>query len=218
VSAAPRTGDRQATESPASPAGDNASDQPRVRRRRDATRTRQDILVAAARHFARVGYGNVTMKDIADDIGVTPALVVRYFGTKLALFEEVAGSGALSMPPLDTDADVDAQLLTRARAMVAYFNDPTARAPGIALLRSLELDGGALFREQIDRRIRIPWAAELSGPDVDLRARIIVGLLLGVGLFTVGALTDPDKPPVEPAESDALVGYLARMLAVCVGS
>jgi len=65
------------------------------KRSRNATKTRRDILDAAGQRFARAGYSHVTLKQIADDIGVTPALVVRYFGSKRSLFEDVANANHL---------------------------------------------------------------------------------------------------------------------------
>jgi AcrR family transcriptional regulator len=186
------------------------------RRPRDASKTRRDILVTAALKFARQGYSRVTLREIADEIGVTPALVVRYFGSKRALFEEVAQS-QLGVPlPELVDGDLQPQLEMRARMILSHFADPTARAPGVALLRSLDLDDGALFRSQLERRTLEPWSKEIVGRDVDVRLWLITGLLMGVGLFTVGALTEPERPPLCPAEAELLVQYFGAMLAVCL--
>ena len=188
---------------------------PPVKRRRNAAKTRDDMLAAAAQRFARSGYSHVTLQEIADDIGVTPALIVRYFGSKLALFEEVARNQPLLFPPL-AGGDLQTQMEARARAILGYFEDRNARAPGIALIRSLDLDEGQLFRAELERRIVQPWASEIAGDDADMRSRLIAGLLMGAGLFALGALTEPDKPPLEPEDAARFVHYLAKMLAACV--
>ena len=146
---------------------------------------------------------------------MTPALIVRYFGNKLALFEEVAQNQQLSFPPL-AGGDLQTQMEARARAILSYFEDRNARAPGIALIRSLDLDDGQLFRAELERRIVQPWASEIAGDDAEIQARLITGLLMGAGLFAVGALTEPDKPPLEPEDAARFVHYLAKMLAACV--
>jgi AcrR family transcriptional regulator len=56
---------------------------PKVRRS-DATRAL--ILSAARERFAADGYERATIRAIADDAGVDPALVMRYYGNKAGLF------------------------------------------------------------------------------------------------------------------------------------
>ncbi|SEJ09442.1 TetR/AcrR family transcriptional regulator [Demequina mangrovi] len=58
--------------------------------------TRGDILAAAARIFGDKGYAASSLRAIARDAGVDPALVRHYFGTKQELFIEV-------MRPLERD-------------------------------------------------------------------------------------------------------------------
>jgi AcrR family transcriptional regulator len=188
---------------------------PATRRRRDASRTRRDILVAAGQHFARRGYSHVKLQEIADDVGVTPAMIVRYFGTKLALFEEVVSGGELDLPLL-VEGDREAQMIARARAVLEFFQDRTASAGGLALLRSLDLDDGELFRSEIDRRILRPWSKEITGPDAELRVRLVAGVLLGVGMFSLGALVDPDRPPLGSEDAERMVHHLAALLSVCI--
>src|SRR3569623_1531973 len=76
-------------------------------RLRNAAATRQAILDSARRHFAREGYDNVGLREIAGDAGVDPALVCRYFGGKEQLLREAVrgdtpplfeGIGAADLP------------------------------------------------------------------------------------------------------------------------
>jgi len=53
-------------------------------RRSDATRAL--ILAAARERFAADGYERATIRAIADDAGVDPALVMRYYANKAGLF------------------------------------------------------------------------------------------------------------------------------------
>ena len=52
------------------------------RRQRAVARTREDILDAAVRAFARTGYQSVTMRDIAREAGYTAAALYTYFENK----------------------------------------------------------------------------------------------------------------------------------------
>ena len=53
-------------------------------RKSDETRAR--ILDAAREHFVRDGYDRTTLRGVAHDAGIDPALVIRYFGSKEGLF------------------------------------------------------------------------------------------------------------------------------------
>ncbi len=57
-------------------------------RRGDATRA--TILAAARERFASDGYERATIRAIAADAGIDPALVMRYFGNKEGLFAAAA--------------------------------------------------------------------------------------------------------------------------------
>lgn len=51
----------------------------------DGEQTRRRIMAAATEHVAEVGYGNATMKSIAERAGLTSAAIYRYFPTKQEL-------------------------------------------------------------------------------------------------------------------------------------
>ena len=54
-----------------------------------ATDIRQEIQDVAEILFARQGYAATSLREIADQVGVNPAMVHYYFGTKLALLQHV---------------------------------------------------------------------------------------------------------------------------------
>jgi len=68
--------------------------------------TRQLLLAAAARVFARDGLGGATTRAIARAAGVNEVTLFRHFGTKEHLLEAVVGSafGAARQPPAGTPA------------------------------------------------------------------------------------------------------------------
>src|SRR5690242_14376813 len=59
----------------------------RTGRRPGATVTREAILDAARRRFAEAGYDQTSIRAVAADAGVNPALVMQFFGSKEALFQ-----------------------------------------------------------------------------------------------------------------------------------
>jgi AcrR family transcriptional regulator len=64
--------------SPRSPAAASAVDDPRER-----------LIASATRHFADFGYDGASVRNIAGDAGVNPALINYYFRTKDELYREV---------------------------------------------------------------------------------------------------------------------------------
>ena len=58
----------------------------RTGRRPGAGGTREKILAAARFQFSEAGYEGATIRDIAGEAGVDPALVLHYFGSKEGVF------------------------------------------------------------------------------------------------------------------------------------
>lgn len=59
------------------------------RRTRDAPRTRQRVIEAAAKEFSQRGYDGATLTAIAQRAKVSKQLIAHHFGSKEALFREV---------------------------------------------------------------------------------------------------------------------------------
>lgn len=189
-------------------------------RKRDAARTRGDIVHAAGRRFAQVGYSHVTLKEIADDVGITPALIIRYFGSKEGLFRAVAQDTAGHEPPVPAISDDISSLAERfAGFLIAYWQDEDARWPVMAVVRSLDVEGtAAMFRQEIERRTLAPWWTRINGDDAEIRLRLLTGLMMGLGLFGFGMLLDPDQPKLPEHEAAAMARYLSAMISVCLDS
>ncbi|MDE2404709.1 MAG: TetR family transcriptional regulator [Sphingomonadales bacterium] len=56
-------------------------------RKRDAVATRNRILAAAFECFSEQGYARAGIREIAERADIASSLVIRYFGSKVALFE-----------------------------------------------------------------------------------------------------------------------------------
>jgi AcrR family transcriptional regulator len=75
--------------------------QKRGARPRGSVPTKQAILTAARERFAAEGYERATIRAIAADAEIDPALVMRYFGNKEKLFAAAANFD-LQLPDLTT--------------------------------------------------------------------------------------------------------------------
>jgi AcrR family transcriptional regulator len=100
--------------------------------------TRGQILEAARASFAHKGFGGTTIRAVASEAGVDPALVHHYFGSKDDLF-----LAALQIPvdprsllPHVFDEGVPGAGERLVRLFLSVWDDPQARLPLIALVRS----------------------------------------------------------------------------------
>ncbi len=58
-------------------------------RERQAKERRDELIDAALTSFARRGYHGTSLKDIAEEAGVTDGLLIHYFGSKAHLLSAV---------------------------------------------------------------------------------------------------------------------------------
>ncbi|MEH3155460.1 MAG: TetR family transcriptional regulator [Gordonia paraffinivorans] len=150
---------------------------PSSRRDADATRT---ALVAAARvRFGRTGYAATTVREIATDAGVDPALIMRYFGGKRGLYD-AAVQVDLRLPDF-TDVDPD----HLGRAVVATFLDRwdgRAGEPLRVLLASAGTDADAAhrmratFAHQVTPAISAVQAHRGHTPHIEVVVAVLIGL------------------------------------------
>ncbi|MEZ0089089.1 TetR/AcrR family transcriptional regulator [Streptacidiphilus sp. EB129] len=170
-------------------------------RPRDAEARRAEILEAARRSFGRHAYADTTIGAIAQGAGVSPALVMKYFGSKEQLFAQV-----FTFDDEDARALLDAPLPDLARHMVLrvlstqteHGRDPILR---IAFSR-LHAEQGEAVRENFKARVVGRLAERLPGPDAGLRAEMAVGVLLGLGALYAMVQADELRalPPEQVAE------------------
>ncbi len=144
-------------------------------------RTRSAILSAAGKLFAQNGFDRTTVREIAAESGADPALVVRYFGGKEALFVQSAefSLGLEALPLMDMS-----QLgLTMARHFLnVWEGEQNSGLP--VLLRSASSNELAaermrnIFGQQVAPFLR----AYVPADQLPARAALISSLLLGVAL------------------------------------
>jgi AcrR family transcriptional regulator len=180
-------------------------------RRPGPTETREKILACARRMFAEKGYDGASVRGIAREAGVDPALVHHFFGSKQGVFVEAMRF------PLDPDEILSRVAAARSRgelgvAMAETFldvwEDPARRAPVLALLRS------AMTNEQVATMVRQFVSAALLAPATEtfgiapIRIEAAVGQLFGVSVlrYVIGV------EPIASATRQELVELLAPTL------
>ena len=165
-------------------------------RSRNAAQTKADILKAAQRLFSQRGYEHVGVRDIAAEVGINAALVIRYFGSKDQLFAAAVTEAFRLGDLLEGDRNSVGELLVR--YLMQDDSDATFY-PVLALLRSASSPQGApLLRQGLETHFIQPLAEWLEGDDRSLRASLIASTLLGIAILQdVLYITPLTESPVE---------------------
>lgn len=149
--------------------------QPSRAERRQQTEAR--ILAAAREKFAEVGYDRTTIRAVARAAQVDPALVMQYFGSKDQLFRQAIHVPA-DEPLPDEPAELTELLLSILGVKLGEL--PEASLP---LLRSAltHPEAAEQTRASLGRQIAQASGA-ISADDAELRASLLVAILLGVSI------------------------------------
>ena len=145
---------------------------------RDRERTRGHILAAARRAFATRGYAQTGVREIAAAAGITPALVVRYFGGKQKLFLAAVGDD-LALPPFlggDDRSEIG-------RLVVDWMVNKPAHDDGgfaILVLAANEPSLAAPLKRLMKERLLDPLEAWLGGRNAEARAALLISIFTGV--------------------------------------
>jgi len=176
---------------------------------RKSDRTRAAILAAAAELFAQRGYAGATVRAVAEGAGVDPALVVRYFGSKDALFARVARVD-LRLPKFDPAQRAEAgDALIRRFVALWEGGEPGDQSLAI-LLRS------AVTNEEVAAKIRAVFAAQVAPAlasfgdpaTAAIRAGLVVSQLFGLALCRYILRL----PPVADMSREDLVARLGPII------
>jgi AcrR family transcriptional regulator len=183
----------------------------RTGRRPGSGGTRERILAAARSDFGKSGYEGTTIRSIAAQAKVDPALVMHYFESKDGVFR-----AAVKFPvdpaefiPRLLAPGLDGLGERLVRVFVETWDSP-AGSPLLGLIRSVvgNEDAAALLREFVTREVlgRIARALELDQPQ--LRAALVASQLVGLAMIRYVVKVEP----LASARTDDLVAWLGPTL------
>jgi AcrR family transcriptional regulator len=187
----------------------------RAGRRPGTPDTRETILAAAREQFATRGYVRTTIRSVAGQAHVNPALVHHYFGAKERLF-----LAALQLPV--DPAELLQQLLAAgprdqfaerfARAFIALWRSPATGPQLQAVLRRAvaEPEAAAMLRAFIENLVltRAPAALGVPARRIAAAASHLVGLMLAATIIGVGPLASASDEELAELVTPAIRGYL----------
>ena len=155
---------------------------------------RDEILAAAQRAFAEAGYERTTLRGIAAEAGVDPALVCHYFGTKDQLF-----AAALQLPLRPHEvlaraaADPASLGATALRLFLEGWEPPEVRVRLLAMLRSAMTNDAAMtmMRDFLTREVFEPITEALGVSDARLRATLVGSQFVGLAMMRYMVCLEP---------------------------
>lgn len=190
---------------------------PPPRKKRDATRTRTQLLRAAQWLFSRRAYEQVGIRDVGRRAGVDGSLVRRYFGSKQKLFAE-AIRGAFSLDgvlPTEGEADTEAELAAALARAATEPKDRRAFDPMLLLLRSAPNPTlRRLLRTELDDGFIKPLGAALENalqPEGRGKLRATMALACLAGFDLAKTVLQLDEAQREDAKR-----MLTDLLRVCL--
>lgn len=166
-------------------------------RRRDAARSRELLLRAAAELFTERGFDRTTTREIGERAGVDPTLIARYYGGKTQLYLAAMNAEFGDAPPAD--------LLDEDR-LRGLLDGVLKRGPGPAFRAAAQPYDDPVVQEaartQLHGRLVTPLREHFAREGLDrpqLRAEVAVAAFVGVmlgrssGAFGELAAAGPDE-------------------------
>jgi AcrR family transcriptional regulator len=190
----------------------SAAGRPAAGRRPAGSDTRGLILAAARSAFASTGYDATSLRGIARAAGVDSALVVHYFGSKDRLFAAMMrlpdGFAENVVALAAQGRDGLGERLTR--FFLAIWEDPVAREPMLALIRSAVSNeqAAATLRGFVTDALLARVAAALEASDQHLRATLAGSQLIGMAMLRYAVRVEP----LASADVETVVAWLAPTL------
>ena len=192
----------------------------RAGRRPGTSGTREAILAAARRQFAERGYERTTLRSVAAEADVDPALVVHFFGSKQGLF--LAGV-ELPLEPADFADRVAESPREQIGEVVARFvlgvlDDTEARSRWLAMIRAAasEPEVARLLRRTLETRVFTPVAEALGVDNAPFRVTLagtqLVGIAMARHIVGLTPLVEAETETIAAAIAPTIQRYLVEPL------
>jgi AcrR family transcriptional regulator len=142
---------------------------------------RRAVIEAAGRLFAEHGYATVTIRQIAEAAGVSPALVMKIGGTKASLFGSLASS---QIEPLGDEYPRDRVALELLRRIEGRHESKTVEPWIQAVVRVIDAPDPEEARKNFDA-VNLAFLRRfmLGDDNVEARVDMVASMLLGFAIY-----------------------------------
>ncbi|MEO3807919.1 TetR family transcriptional regulator [Sphaerisporangium sp. B11E5] len=189
-------------------------------RRPGTSQTREAILDAAMESFTQKGYTTTTVRGVAREAGVDPALVIHFFGTKDGLFDAAVRTRGVPLRRLSEVVPGDPDHLGErlVHRYLTLWEDPETAPRLHAILHAAAASEAAatLVRTFLTEEVLRPIAKTLAADHAETRAILAGSSLIGLAMvryiLKVEALALLPKETVIKAAAPAVQRYLTAPL------
>ncbi len=193
-------------------------------RRPGSPDTRDQVLDAARRQFAELGYPRATLRSIAREAGVDARLVTHYFGSKQQLFMAtldfpIDPASLVSDSLHEADHHGESLGVTLIRKILTRLEDPAAASTVTGLMRAAATEQAAadLVRAFISDRLIAPALEGFGLSAEPLRGGLvgsqIGGLILGRYVLGIEPLKQASIDELSQAIGPTVERYLTGDLS-----
>ncbi|WP_438382374.1 TetR family transcriptional regulator [Asaia sp. BMEF1] len=174
----------------------------------------RSLIFSSARHaFSRAGYDSVGVREIAASADIDPAMVSRLFGSKEALFAQIAEEAFSLEAPFDGPLDqIGSRITDHLLQPIIKDNEPEFDEFQF-LLRSIGSPSAApILSRALHNGFIVPLSRKLSTDAAEERAALATAYVIGFAVLRV-ALYEPSL--VRP-KSSSVASLLAQALQACL--
>ena len=184
---------------------------PREERRR---RTEANILDAARELFAELGFERTTIRAVAAQAGIDPALVMQYYGSKELLFAAAARGVKVHQSVLQASRE-DLPTALLADLFDGMESDGHREAVS-ALLRNCltHPEAARIMRDEVMSERCGAMSGTIGGEDAQLRAGLMAACMIGLSVARYAL----EMPALAQASREDIERLLEPALRVLVGS
>jgi AcrR family transcriptional regulator len=184
----------------------------RTGRRPGTPETREAILAVARRRFATYGYDATSLRSIAADAQVDPALLIHYFRTKEGLFAAAARL-PVRLSELQSalaGASPREAAETLVRNYLQVVDSDQSRNAILAMIRSAVSNEKAatMLREFLTAELLTTIAGLSDFPNAPLRASLVAAQLTGIAMMRHVLRLEP----LAKARPDEIVELVAPVI------
>jgi AcrR family transcriptional regulator len=184
----------------------------RTGRRPGTPDTRDEIVAVARRRFATRGYDATSLRGIAADAKVDPALLIHYFGSKEGLFTAATGLPARLSDLFagSPQAPVHEFSESLVRVCLQFVDSDQSRNAILALVRSAVSNekAAAMLREFLAAELLPVIGRHTRHQNAELRASLVAAQLIGIAVLRHVLRVDH----VAKASPDEIVALVAPVI------
>ena len=142
--------------------------------------TREKLLAAATEAFWEQGYSNTSLRQIAKIAGVDVALISRYFGGKLKLFETALTAG-LYWPEL-IDPDNDPVKVAIAKYTASSSEDHKFSTTRMIVMNANDPQVGDMVRRTLFDTLVAPLESRMGGKNAAAQLAMFFSVIIGASV------------------------------------